>query len=136
MQKGIKYKAKLISPKLTEAIKNSGLSYGEISKITGIPKSSIHRYAQGDGKTIPSDAVRLIAQAVGVSHSWLIGSDEVESYIPSSSQRTVFAMEGDGTETASVRDDNYEELSDLMALLRDMPPEKLKKIAEFVEMMK
>lgn len=56
--------------------------------------------------------------------------------IPNTSQRTVFAMEGDRTETAFVREDNYEELSDLMTLLRDMPPEKLKKIAEFVEMMK
>ena len=76
MQNGIKYNSELIFAKLIEAIKNSGLSYGEISKKTGIPKSSIHRYAKGQTQKIPIDAVRLIAQATGVSADWIMGWEE------------------------------------------------------------
>ena len=53
-----------------------------------------------------------------------------------SSVRTFYAMEGNETETATVRNDNYEELSDLMDLLKNVPPEKLKILIEIVEKMK
>jgi transcriptional regulator with XRE-family HTH domain len=78
MNKGIKYDIDLILNKLVEVIKDSGLSYGDLSKMTGIPKSSIHRYANGTTKKIPIDAVRLIANAVGVSTSYIMGWDEEE----------------------------------------------------------
>lgn len=82
MNKGIKYDVDLILSKLVEVIEDSGLSYGELSKITGIPKSSIHRYANGTTKKIPIDAVRLIANAVGVSTSYIMGWGNEESNSP------------------------------------------------------
>ena len=78
MSTGIKYDTELILKKLSEAIDKSGLSFGEISKRTGIPKSSVHRYAQGKTKKIPIDAVRLIADATGVSKDYIMGWEENE----------------------------------------------------------
>lgn len=79
MSTGIKYDTELILKKLSEAISKSGLSFGEISKRTGIPKSSVHRYASGQTKKIPIDAVRLIAEATGVSTSYVMGWEEKET---------------------------------------------------------
>lgn len=81
MSNSIKYDSELIVNKLIAAIQNSGLSYGEIAKRTGIPKSSIHRYVQGQTKKIPIDAVRLIAEATDVSVKWIMGwEDRNETY--------------------------------------------------------
>ncbi len=55
------------------AIQESGLSYGEVATKSGIPKSVIHRYATGQTKKIPVDALQRIAQATGVSFDWLLG---------------------------------------------------------------
>ena len=79
MNKGIKYDINLILSNLVNAIEQSGLSYGEIARRTGIPKSSVHRYAQGETKKIPIDAVRLIADAVGVPTSQIMGWEEKET---------------------------------------------------------
>lgn len=83
MSNSIKYDSELIVNKLIAAIQNSGLSYGEIAKRTGIPKSSIHRYVQGQTKKIPIDAVRLIAEATDVSVKWIMGwedQDDIYQY--------------------------------------------------------
>ena len=79
MSNSIKYDSQLILNKLIEVINESGLSYGEIAKRTGIPKSSIHRYVNGQTKKIPIDAVRLIAEATGVSTSYIMGRDNIKS---------------------------------------------------------
>ena len=79
MSNSIKYDSQLILNKLIEVINESGLSYGEIAKRTGIPKSSIHRYAKGQTKKIPIDAVRLIADATGVSTSYIMGREDNKS---------------------------------------------------------
>lgn len=76
MPNSIKYDSKLILNKLIEVIRESGLSYGEIARRTGIPKSSIHRYVNGQTKKIPIDAVRLISEATGVSTSYIMGRED------------------------------------------------------------
>ena len=58
---------------------NSGLSYAELSNRTGIAKSALHRYATGQTKKIPIDAVRLIADATGVSTSYIMGWEDNKS---------------------------------------------------------
>lgn len=89
MSNGIKYDADLILSKLVEAIETSGLSYGELAKRTGIPKSSIHRYASGSTKRIPIDAVRLIANAVGVSTSYIMGWESTSNNTQIESNATI-----------------------------------------------
>lgn len=61
------------SERLHNAIINSGLTYIELEKKTGIAKSSIQRYATGNTKKIPIDAVKLIADATNSSAAWIMG---------------------------------------------------------------
>ena len=74
--------------RIYSSIQNSGLSYGELSQLTGIAKSALHRYATGQTQKIPLTAVEKIANATGVSTSWLMGlsenepADNMENIIP------------------------------------------------------
>ena len=51
----------------------SGLSYGELSALTGISKSALQRYATGETGKIPPDRIEAIARAAGVSAAYLLG---------------------------------------------------------------
>lgn len=62
--------------RISFAIQEKGLSYQELSKITGLSKSSLQRYASGTTTKIPLDAIELIADACGVSQEFLMGWDE------------------------------------------------------------
>jgi len=61
------------SQRINKAISDSGLSYGELSKITGIPKSALQRYATGETEKVPSDRIELIAEATKVSAEYIMG---------------------------------------------------------------
>lgn len=65
-----------ISQRLLKAIVASGYSYGELSKLTQIPKSALQRYASGTTDKIPIDRLQTIANAVGVSAESLMGWEE------------------------------------------------------------
>lgn len=65
--------------RINKAIENSGYTYQEIAKITGISKSSLQRYATGETKKIPIDCIEKIAEATGTSSKYLMGWDEPES---------------------------------------------------------
>ena len=65
------------SDRIFEAIKKSGLSYGELSKRTNIPKSALQRYATGETEKVPIDRIKLIAQATHVSDIYLMGWDDI-----------------------------------------------------------
>lgn len=67
-----------ISQRLYDSIKRKGYSYGELAKLTGIPKSAIQRYATGETPKIPMDRLQLMAEALGVSAQYLMGWDEEE----------------------------------------------------------
>jgi transcriptional regulator with XRE-family HTH domain len=63
--------------RIKQVILDSGLSYVDLEKRTGIAKSSLQRYATGKTKKIPLNAVELIAKATNSSASWIMGwSDE------------------------------------------------------------
>lgn len=64
--------------RLKKSIEQSGLSYVELEKKTGIAKSSIQRYASGTTKKIPVDAIQAIAKAVGVSDKYIMGWESSE----------------------------------------------------------
>lgn len=65
----------LIVERLKECIDASHMSYLELEKKTGIAKSSINRYANGETKKIPVDAIQAIATAVGVDAAYIMGWD-------------------------------------------------------------
>ena len=65
-----------ISARLYDEISTKELSYGELSRMTGIPKSAIQRYATGETKKIPMDRLELLASALDVSSAYLMGWDD------------------------------------------------------------
>lgn len=67
---------KEISNRLKKAMVDSGLSFGEVSNITGIPKSAIHRYVTGNTPKIPITRLEQLAEVFGVSAAYLMGWEE------------------------------------------------------------
>ena len=65
-----------IANRLSAAIAASKYSYGELSKLTGIPKSAIQRYATGTTEKIPIERLRALASALGLSLSALTPWEE------------------------------------------------------------
>lgn len=68
------------SNRILKAVTDSNLSYGELSKITGIPKSALQRYATGETEKVPIDRIEAIANATGVSVEYLMTWDNKEEY--------------------------------------------------------
>lgn len=64
------------SKRILAAIEKSELSYGELSKVTGIPKSALQRYATGETEKVPIDRIELIAKATGVTSAYLMGWED------------------------------------------------------------
>ena len=62
-----------IAQRIMDAMKNADISYGELSKLTGIPKSALQRYATGETVKIPLDRIEAIAKATNVSAGHLLG---------------------------------------------------------------
>lgn len=71
-----------ISARILTAISNSNLSYGELSKLTGIPKSALQRYATGETGKIPINRIEAIAEATHVTPEYLMGWAETKKRSP------------------------------------------------------
>lgn len=63
-----------ISERIKQALQMFGISQAELCKRTGIPKASISQYISGYVKP-KDDRLYLIAKALGVNESWLLGYD-------------------------------------------------------------
>lgn len=61
------------SKRILNAIEESGLSYGELSRVTDIPKSALQRYATGETEKVPLDRIEKIALATGKTAEHLLG---------------------------------------------------------------
>lgn len=62
-----------ISERILSLIEEKDISYGELSKITKIPKSALQRYATGETEKIPIPRVEAIAKALSVSAAYIMG---------------------------------------------------------------
>ena len=69
----------LISDRIRNAMERANLSYGELSALTGISKSSLYRYASGFTPKVPFNRLEIIAKALNVAPSYLIGWNETEA---------------------------------------------------------
>lgn len=67
-----------ISDRILSEITSKGYSYGELAKITGIPKSAIQRYATGETVKIPLPRLEQLAAALNVPSSYFMGWSEKE----------------------------------------------------------
>lgn len=89
--------------RIKRAFEETGMSYAEFEKATGISKSALQRYASGVTKKIPVDVMEKIAPVLGVSISYLMGWDEnapprSEGHTPKrpvSDEEIKFALFGD-----------------------------------------
>ncbi len=70
------YSINEIIRRLKECIEESGLTYEQLEKKTGISRSSLQRYANGVTAKIPIDAIQKIADALGVKAEYIIGWDD------------------------------------------------------------
>lgn len=65
-----------VAKKITDEMLAQNISYGELSALTGIPKSALFRYATGQTGKMPLPRLELIAKALHVEPSYLIGWEE------------------------------------------------------------
>lgn len=61
-------------------IEQSGKSYQELEKLTGIKKSSLQRYASGVTTKIPLDVIEKLSVAFNVSQEYIMGWEQKENY--------------------------------------------------------
>lgn len=71
------------SQRIKSLIEQSGLSYQELEKTTGIKKSSLQRYASGTTAKIPLDVIEKLSKAFNVSQEYLMGWSEDKKITPS-----------------------------------------------------
>jgi len=67
---------------ILSAINEQKISYGELSRLTGIPKSMLQRYATGETKKIPVDSLKLIADALHTTAASLMGWETDTNTVP------------------------------------------------------
>lgn len=96
-----------ISDRLYNLIVEKGLSYGELSKLTGIPKSALQRYATGETEKIPIDRIETMAKALNSSATFIMGwEDEVPNEVKSTEKDLKVALfGGDGEVTDEMWDE-------------------------------
>lgn len=73
--------------RIKSLIEESGKSYQDLEKLTGVKKSSLQRYASGVTTKIPLDVIEKLSIAFNVSQEYLMGWEEKESS-PSEPQLT------------------------------------------------
>ena len=72
----------LIADRLQALILKSGLSYKDLETMTGIPKSTIQRYAKGSSSKIPMTAIDALAKALDETPEYLMGWPEKKEAVP------------------------------------------------------
>jgi len=63
------------SERLRQVIEEKHITYAELERLSGVPKSAIQRYASGNTKKIPLDRIFRIADALGVAPFEIVGMD-------------------------------------------------------------
>lgn len=75
------------SERIKLLIEQSGKSYQELEKTTGIKKSSLQRYASGVTAKIPLDVIEKLSKTFGVSQEYLMGwSEDTKNSPPESTK--------------------------------------------------
>lgn len=132
-----------ISTKLHESIQRAGYSYGELAKLTGIPKSAIQRYATGATPKIPMDRLQQLAKVLNVSAQYLMGWDEKKDPLYQLAEQKVQEehvkelVNGDPELTdllERVRDDPHMRM--LFSVTKDATAEDLEKAIKIIQMLK
>lgn len=65
-----------VAERLKEAIQKSGLSYREIERKSGVPFSTVKKYADGYIGKCPLPRLEALAKALNVKATWMMGWEE------------------------------------------------------------
>lgn len=112
------------SQRLTETIRKSNLSFGDLAKMTGIPKSAVHRYASGETDKIPLDRMELLAKALNCDPAYLIGWVDSENYDDFSA--------GKATEIFAEAILENGKISDIIISISKMTPDEIEVVEKFI----
>ena len=107
-----------LSNRILKLIQDKGFSYGELSQLTGIPKSALQRYATGETVKIPVDRLETIASVLGTSSGYLVGWEESDTDAqkrPVTEDDIKFALFGGSGE---ITDAMYQEVKEFAALIK------------------
>jgi transcriptional regulator with XRE-family HTH domain len=105
----------LVSERISDVITSSGFSYSEISKMTGIPKSALQRYATGATEKIPPDRIRIIALKLRVSIGYLLGFTDDKNM-----ERTIYM-------------DHFSKTANLKEVVKRLDEDDIQKVTEYAE---
>ncbi|MDO5398961.1 MAG: S24 family peptidase [bacterium] len=70
------------SERILNTIKEKHISYGDLSKLTGIAKSALQRYATGETTKIPLDRIETISKVLNVSPAYILGWSDSPCDLP------------------------------------------------------
>ena len=116
-----------LSSRILNLILDQDISYAELSRQTGIPKSALQRYATGETEKISADRLDLIAKALGTTPARLMGQEEpaaAAAVCPVSDDDIKFALFGGEGE---ITDAMYREVKEFAALVKLREEMKKKK---------
>ena len=105
-----------------------GLSYQELSDLTGINKSTLQRYETGFIKKVPINQVQIIAKALNVTPGYLMGWEN-------DNENQTYYLNPEGAKMAQEIYDNpqYKVLFDATKKLK---PESIKEVMKFIDYQK
>lgn len=115
------YKKKVVlimsvfSERLRSAMVEKRVSYGELSKVTGIPKSALQRYATGETEKVPMDRVQKIARALGLESRVMVGWESPKRVIVSDEDIKFALFGGEG----EITDAQFEEVKRFARFIRE-----------------
>ena len=125
----------MIKKELTELIEKIklrrlelGLSYQELSDLTGINKSTLQRYETGFIKKVPINQVQIIAKALNVTPGYLMGWEN-------NKENQTYYLNPEAAKMAQEIYDNpqYKVLFDATKKLK---PESIKEVMKFIDYQK
>lgn len=105
-----------------------GLSYQELSDLTGINKSTLQRYETGFIKKVPINQVQIIAKALNVTPGYLMGWEN-------NKENQTYYLNPEAAKMAQEIYDNpqYKVLFDATKKLN---PESIKEVMKFIDYQK
>lgn len=121
-----------ISNRLHNCIVRAEYSYGELAKLTGIPKSAIQRYATGETTKIPLDRLQMLANVLHVSAQYLMGWEDQEE------EKTATDDDGLDPELSELLDraKNDPKIRMLFSLTKDAKPEDVEKAIQMIQILR
>jgi transcriptional regulator with XRE-family HTH domain len=100
-----------------------GLSYQDLSNLTGISKSTLQRYETGYIKKIPINQIEVLAKALQINPGYLMGWKDMDT-----SQGWYL-----DPETAKAAQEMYDKHRVLFDASRKLKPESIKEVEKFIE---